>query len=424
MAMSRMPEAVLFDIDGVLIDSLVTHLKFCKDRADKVGLKITIPTVEQFRDIAKTGRKISPMREFFLAVGFPENEVDAAVKDYEANFSSGAKSVVFDGVADMLAMLRKSGIKLGIVTSNVRNNVEAILGPATMSLFDPAGSFFHEIGIPKSRQIERATKALQVDVKDCVFVGDLPADESAAREAGTKFVGVTYGWGFSSGEHDFETAENVSAIPMAAQRVMLEFSNDLQFDYAWKWFNYHADQRIKMFNYMFVGLGLFATAVVGLVGKRDLPPIVPAALCFAAGFLAVIFVLLDKRNQYLVLLGEDVLAELEKRTIFGLGKQMKTRRGETAAFGILMQQERAYPKYGFLRHAVQGRHRIWLRWIAILLAGLFFVASFMFYHGKLGNIATTVTEGVDQPSPPVSRARDLALPETSNSPSDASRVRQ
>jgi hypothetical protein len=257
-----------------------------------------------------------------------------------------------------------------------------------MSLFDPAGSFFHEIGIPKSRQIERATKALQVDVKDCVFVGDLPADESAAREAGTKFVGVTYGWGFSSGEHDFETAENVSAIPMAAQRAMLEFSNDLQFDYAWKWFNYHADQRIKMFNYMFVGLGLFATAVVGLVGKRDLPPIVPATLCFVASLLACIFLLLDKRNQYLVLLGEDVLAELEKRTIFGVGRLMKTRRGETAAFGILLQQERAYPETCSFGYAVQGRHRIWLRSIAVILAGLFFIAGLMFLCGKLGNIAS------------------------------------
>ena len=383
--MPQTPEAIFFDVDGVLIDSLKAHLEFCEDRARKIDPRVKIPSVREFRDLAKGGRKISPMREFFLVVGFPENAIDAAVKDYEANFASESKSQMFDGVVEMLAMLHKSGIKLGLITSNVRRNVEAILGDETMGLFEPAGLFFHEVGISKSRQIEMGAKALQVDVKRCVFVGDLPADESAAREAGSKFVGVTYGWGFAGGELHFETAENVFAIPMAVQRAIYEFSNDLRFDYAWKWFNFHADQRVKMFNYMFVGLGLFATALVGLLGK-GLPSIVPATLCFVAGLLALIFFLLDMRNQYLVQLGEDVLFELEKRAIFGLGRPIQARRGRTIEFGILLQQEIVGPRQNFLKDAVQGRHRIWLRLIAVLLAGLFFMAGLMLFFGNLETV--------------------------------------
>jgi hypothetical protein len=30
----------------------------------------------------------------------------------------------------------------------------------------------------------------------------------------------------------------------------------LQFDYAWKWFSFHADQRVKMFNFMLVVFGI------------------------------------------------------------------------------------------------------------------------------------------------------------------------
>jgi hypothetical protein len=208
-------------------------------------------------------------------------------------------------------------------------------------------------------------------------VGDQPADQAAAKKAGCRFVGVTYGWGFV-GEQCFETATNVFAIPMAVQRAAPRFSENLQFDYAWKWFNYHADQRVKMFNFMFVGLGLFATALVGTLGK-GLPSFVPAALCFLAAFLALIFSRLDKRNQYLVWLGEDVLFELEERAIFGAGKRIKGRGDKCVRFGILQRQEEDHPKYKGLRRwiadAFQGRHRIWLRWIAVLLAVMFFVAG-------------------------------------------------
>jgi hypothetical protein len=35
----------------------------------------------------------------------------------------------------------------------------------------------------------------------------------------------------------------------------------LQFDFAWKWFAYHADQRVKMFNFMLIVFGIFRRGV-------------------------------------------------------------------------------------------------------------------------------------------------------------------
>src|SRR6516164_9689130 len=84
----------------------------------------------------------------------------------------------------------------------------------------------------------------------------------------------------------------------------------LQFDYAWKWFSYHADQRVKMFNFMLVALGIFAAGVVNAFDKT--PNIVTAILCFFAAGLAVVFTFLDRRNRDLVWLGEDVLTHLER----------------------------------------------------------------------------------------------------------------
>src|SRR5690348_4185358 len=91
----------------------------------------------------------------------------------------------------------------------------------------------------------------------------------------------------------------------------------LQFDYAWKWFSYHADQRVKMFNFMLIVLGIFASAIVSAVGNKELPIGFAAVLCFVAAALALIFPLLDRRNRDLVWLGEELLTHLEKTVIFG-----------------------------------------------------------------------------------------------------------
>ena len=78
----------------------------------------------------------------------------------------------------------------------------------------------------------------------------------------------------------------------------------LQFDFAWKWFAYHADQRVKMFNFMLIVFGIFAAGLVNALDKHVPKPAV-VLFAFFAGILALVFSLLDRRNRDLVWLGED-----------------------------------------------------------------------------------------------------------------------
>jgi hypothetical protein len=111
----------------------------------------------------------------------------------------------------------------------------------------------------------------------------------------------------------------------------------LQFDYAWKWFSYHADQRVKMFNFMLAIFGIFAAAVVGAVANH-LPAGFTAILCGIAAALGLIFPRLDRRNRDLVWLGEELLAHLERTVIFGEGVGIRGRNGESIQLGILLRQ--------------------------------------------------------------------------------------
>jgi hypothetical protein len=150
----------------------------------------------------------------------------------------------------------------------------------------------------------------------------------------------------------------------------------LQFDYAWKWFSFHADQRVKMFNFMLVAFGIFATAIVSSVDKH-LPTIISVALCVIAGALALIFVLLDGRNGYLVWLGEDVLVELERKNVFGEHQSIENRWRTIVPFGILWRQagEDSRRCGGRWNAIWLGRHRFWLRAVGCLFAVAFFSAA-------------------------------------------------
>lgn len=209
------PRAVFFDVDGVLINSLPQHLQICRDKAAEFGLEIKIPGVEEFRELVRAGVKVSPMHYFFTAVGFPEDLAKRAVIDYEKEFMDRYRPKAFADVDQMLVALQRVGLTLGLVTSNTSANVVPALGDA-MRYFDRRCLFFFDrYPQPKSKSwcLTEGARLLGVQPSECIYVGDQPADVAAATEAGTRFLGVTYGWGISSYKNQYEVANSVLEIP-------------------------------------------------------------------------------------------------------------------------------------------------------------------------------------------------------------------
>jgi len=207
-------QVAFFDVDGVLLDSLPQHLQICRDKARAFGLQLEVPDVNQFRAMVSRGTKVSPMSEFFRAVGFPEPYIARAVAGYERDFVERYRPRKFSGVDGMLEKLHARGLRLGLVTSNTRANVEPALGGA-MRYFDPRAIFFLEHGsVSKSKSASLVEGALRLGANPaaCVYVGDQPADADAATSAGLRFLGVTYVWGIPQGEARFDTVDTVAQI--------------------------------------------------------------------------------------------------------------------------------------------------------------------------------------------------------------------
>ncbi len=83
-------------------------------------------------------------------------------------------------------------------------------------------------------------------------------------------------------------------------------------DYAWKYFQFHADQRLKTFNF-FV---LFATVLIGggltLLKDETIPRAGIAVGFFLLAFFAFVFWKLDQRNKDLIRHGEAALKHIEQ----------------------------------------------------------------------------------------------------------------
>lgn len=204
---------VLFDVDGVLLDSLTPHLKICEDKSSEYGLRLRIPNASEFKAMVRRGVRISPMKYFFLAVGFPEEFAEKANRQYQEVFMREYAPAPFPDVPWTLKALHDSGLQLGIVTSNVRANVEEALGES-MLLFRPDGVFSKDsaAGMSKSEAIASAIARFRVSPSEAIYVGDQPADWEAAKDVGVNFLGVTYGWGISDEDKDFPLAGEIVEV--------------------------------------------------------------------------------------------------------------------------------------------------------------------------------------------------------------------
>ena len=92
-------------------------------------------------------------------------------------------------------------------------------------------------------------------------------------------------------------------------------SVNTQFEYAWRWFELHARQRVSMFNFFFLSVGALASAY-GILLREQLYG-ESAAVAFAAFFASVVACLLDVRNHSLVKMGEEALKVVEREHLTG-----------------------------------------------------------------------------------------------------------
>jgi beta-phosphoglucomutase len=179
---------VIFDIDGVLIDSYQAHFQSWRIMLRRHGLDVT---EEEFRrTFGRTNddifANVYPLfrREDYTALG------DEKESDYRqiirANFPA------MDGAPELIASLHQAGATLAVGSSAPPENVEVVLRNLPGSEKIVAATHGKEVrrGKPDPEVFLLSARKIGIDPRWCVVVEDAPAGVAAGKAAGCKVIAL------------------------------------------------------------------------------------------------------------------------------------------------------------------------------------------------------------------------------------------
>lgn len=209
----------VFDVDGVLIDSLPAHLAFCQNLVEQYSLPLSIPDIVEFKRRLADGMQVSPMPQFFRGLGFPEQDLQIFIDHYKADFAKQYETPAYQGAFEMLHDLSKAGYGLGLITANIAENIIPALQDV-YDLFEKNYCHFYSQAEPDVTKADVLTRYKhRIGAKNIVFVGDQYSDEKYAKQAEVDFIPVTYGWAFSELIDDPEHCHSINDL----KRQLLSF---------------------------------------------------------------------------------------------------------------------------------------------------------------------------------------------------------
>ncbi|MBL8681676.1 MAG: HAD family hydrolase [Myxococcales bacterium] len=216
------PAAILFDLDGTLLDSLASIGVAMNEALASLGLP-THP-IDAYRRFVGDGVRV--LAERVLA---PEqhHHIAALLAAYRPLYRARQLDApAYDGIFEMLSALEAAGIPMCVLTNK----------PDDLAL-EIVGALFRETrfvvvrgereGVPKKPDPTQALElaaAVGVEPASCWFVGDTPTDIATAKNAGMRPIAVL--WGFR-GRDELERAgaETLVDAPAALVRLALSASS-------------------------------------------------------------------------------------------------------------------------------------------------------------------------------------------------------
>jgi N-acetyl-D-muramate 6-phosphate phosphatase len=184
--------AVLFDLDGTLIDSAPDLAGAANELRAAHGLP-ALP-FEDLRPMVGSGARGMVGTAFGVAPGDPRFEPlrDAFLAIYEARMLR--ETAVFDAMHAVLAALERAGLPWGIVTNKAARFAEPVvqglgLGAAALVCGDTTPH-----SKPHPAPLLEAARRLGLDAVRCAYVGDDHRDIVAGRAAGMPALAAAWGY--------------------------------------------------------------------------------------------------------------------------------------------------------------------------------------------------------------------------------------
>lgn len=215
-------DAVLFDLDGTLLDTIAD----LAEGANRMLAEIGRPRRTQAEIHGFVGKGIPDLVRRCLTEGSAasEGEIEAAVAVFRRHYAevNGKSTRIYPGVEESLATLAAQGMRLACVTNKAAAFTEPLLERMGLTRWFDAVVSGDTLAVkkPDPAVIHHACALLGVPAQAALMIGDSENDALAARGAGSPVLLLTYGYSEGRPVDTIECDGLVSDIREALPRIM------------------------------------------------------------------------------------------------------------------------------------------------------------------------------------------------------------
>lgn len=185
--------ALIFDMDGTLLHTMPDLAVAANEALAHMGF----PTRTQDEMLAYMGYGGQWLIEQIVPEGATDEERRQTFELWRELYirSDYALTKPFDGMVDTLRQLRRSGVKLGVLSNKFDAGVRALAQQHFPGLFDAVQGDAPPLPRkPNPTTLLQMLEALDAAPEEAAYVGDAQVDVQVARNAGVRMVGVSWGY--------------------------------------------------------------------------------------------------------------------------------------------------------------------------------------------------------------------------------------